>query len=81
MLAANIAKENSVFNFFIIWLFSYLPNVILWFILWFKDSSGMRRWYLNLLCFKLFIAAFLLPLVIIRSVSSGQMGLYEGVCG
>jgi len=70
-LGAGVAKKSEVKDFFITILVSYIPNVLIFFIILCVDTSKVRKVYLYFLNFKLFIAAFMLPGIIVRSITSG----------
>jgi len=79
-LVLGVAKDPSMFAIAMIVLFSYLPNVILYFVQMCEQSPGIRKAYFICLQFKLIVFAFVAPLVIIRLISNKNVGIYEGLC-
>ena len=44
------------------------------------DSPGWKKAYFGFLQFKLTVGGFVAPLVIIKLISSGNIGIYEALC-
>ena len=71
VISSDVVKVKSAKKFFVILLVSYLPNVLVWILMLCRDTARMRKTYTYSLNLKLFVAAFVLPLVCIKMVAHG----------